>query len=149
MLLWGYLSFWNMRVVLPLCSVKYHSLKSYRKLKVRMTLLKHGNRKEWSCSRPSKFFPGKKPSATIGLEVEWAPEPVWMWWTREMFCRCRKSKNDTSVVRLVPYQCADWAMLTYSACLSLLEAYIRATIWDELWPIATEALLLIHHVLFS
>jgi hypothetical protein len=39
---------------------------------------------EWSVLGPGALFPREEPPVTTGQEAEWAPEPVWTSWRKEI-----------------------------------------------------------------
>jgi hypothetical protein len=56
---------------------------------------------------PDRFILWPRPPYTVGLEAEWAPEPVRTLWRRENILVRRES---TPAVQPVAHRCTDWAI---------------------------------------
>jgi hypothetical protein len=56
------------------------------------------NRGAWSALGPGYFFLRKEPSVKVHIDEElgWAPQPLWMLWTKERSHICRKTKYDSA-----------------------------------------------------
>jgi hypothetical protein len=66
---------------------------------------------------PAALPPGKQPPVSIGYEAEWAPEPVWTTWRKEISLPYRDSNSDPSVVQLEVSRYTDYAIPTPCNCL--------------------------------
>jgi hypothetical protein len=65
---------------------------------------------EWSASRPGRALPpGKGPPVPIIQGAGWAPEPVWTEFRGKIYCLCRGSNLDRTVVQSVARHYTDWA----------------------------------------
>jgi len=83
----------------------------------------------WSASRPWRFTPGENPTAPIGSETGWAPEPPWMRWQREE--TPAPAEYRTPVVQLVT-QSLYW--LSYrSSCYSGVNIKSHTPEFPETW----------------